>query len=133
MLLPTIEPAKPPRRRRRRMKQSAAPAGLVLVEAIYDLAGPMAPCVTLRFDRAIDSDGADPAVFLVNDGVEMHLLWRGYVVMPIDAAAVAIGLEPIGAAGGAEQTLTAGAGNGIVAVEDGGTWAGVEELGLPYP
>ena len=30
-------------------------------------------------------------------------------------------------------TLTASAGTGIVATDDGGTWEGVEGLQLPYP
>ena len=34
---------------------------------------------------------------------------------------------------GSDTTLTATAGNGIVAVNDGGHWAGVSGLVLPFP
>jgi len=47
-------------------------------------------------------------------------------------AIVEITLVPIGTASGALR-ISATAASGIVAVDDGGTWAGVTDLGLPFP
>jgi hypothetical protein len=43
-----------------------------------------------------------------------------------------VALEFLASAPLAPVTLTATALTGIVAVDDGGTWAGVSELGLPF-
>jgi hypothetical protein len=48
-------------------------------------------------------------------------------------SAVVIGLLEIGPSISEDTVLSAGAGNGIVAVDDGGVWSGVSELVLPYP
>jgi hypothetical protein len=49
------------------------------------------------------------------------------------AATVKLILQVIGGASGGRVLLTATALTGIVAAGDGGTWAGVTELELPYP
>jgi hypothetical protein len=48
-------------------------------------------------------------------------------------SAVVIGLLETGPSGSSDTLLTAGAGNGIVAIDDGGGWSGVTALVLPYP
>ena len=46
---------------------------------------------------------------------------------------VVIAMIDTGPASGTAETLSATASTGIVASDDGGTWAGVSELGLPFP
>jgi hypothetical protein len=45
---------------------------------------------------------------------------------------IAVSLERVGDAPFGPVTLTASALTGLVAADDGGTWAGVNDLGLPY-
>jgi hypothetical protein len=90
--------------------------------------------VVLTFDRAIDIAGLDGAQITVNDGVYVGSVFAatGAATM-LTPASVRIVLEPIGEAEIGAVTLTASAASGIVAVDDGGTWAGVTALGLPFP
>jgi hypothetical protein len=46
---------------------------------------------------------------------------------------VQFSLNRIGSASESGEHLFASATSGIVAVNDGGTWAGVTDLALPYP
>jgi hypothetical protein len=47
--------------------------------------------------------------------------------------AVVIALFATTPSGSADTLLNASAGNGIVAIDDGGLWNGASELVLPYP
>jgi hypothetical protein len=103
---------------------------LVLVAAYYD---GDAPGVHLTFDRAIDPSGAVVADFTVIDAPEsIHFVGSGEP-SPQSETEVLIFLTNVGAASGPDVLLTVGAGNGIVAVDDGGTWEGVSGLVLPWP
>jgi len=46
---------------------------------------------------------------------------------------VSVNLQVVGEPTGALTTLTASAATGIVAVDDGGTWAGTTNTELPFP
>ncbi|HEV2296749.1 MAG TPA: hypothetical protein VGR35_23105 [Tepidisphaeraceae bacterium] len=89
--------------------------------------------VTLTFDRAIDVAGLVGSAIVVEDaGAGLRFEATGLVTI-IDPQTVRIGLGETGPSGTAENTLTASGGTGIVAVDDGGMWAGVTELVLPFP
>ena len=45
---------------------------------------------------------------------------------------VRVALQELGATGAGSVTLTVLEENGIVAVDDGGTWEGVSDLSLPF-
>lgn len=102
---------------------------LTLVSAAFD----DGPNVTLAFDRAIDVTALDGAAVVVDDPVVTGVLYEatGGPVL-LDPATVRITLNAIGDPSGTDVRLTAGAGNGIVAVDDGGAWAGAINLLLPF-
>jgi len=82
----------------------------------------------------VDLGGADPQQVVVNDGPGGTTYQGGSVTAGGSAAQVAVGLSPDGTASGPGVTLTVGAGGaGLVAADDGGTWAGVTDLQLPFP
>ncbi|MEA2708234.1 MAG: hypothetical protein QOF78_835 [Phycisphaerales bacterium] len=129
----------PPKFRKRRGHEKreaqaahpAPPTALTLVAATYsdgDLR------VRLVFDRAIDIAGIEGSQIFVADadlGVEFD--GDGAAATLFDATTVDVGLAELGPVGGELVKLTATAASGIVAVDDGGTWAGVFELALPFP
>jgi hypothetical protein len=110
----------------------APPAtALSLVQATYQSA---VPSIRLAFDRAIDVSGLVGTQIVIADGSISGLRFdaQGDVTI-INPSTVEIGLVDIEAWAGPDVRLTAGAGSGIVAVDDGGTWAGVTNLLLPFP
>jgi hypothetical protein len=118
-------------RRRRGRARLTAPAALVLVGAVYDAS---APRVTLTFDRTIDVAALDGGQIIVVDGAIAGALFaaQGTATL-IDPATVEIGLVDLTGWSGPGVRLNAGPGTGIVAASDGGTWAGVANLLLPFP
>jgi hypothetical protein len=106
------------------------PVALTLVSATYEIG----TSVELTFDRAIDIAGIDVAAFFVDDGALADFKYQGYdppeLLGPASVRVLLTGVEDGGDPG---THLTVGADSGIVAVDDGGTWAGVTELALPYP
>jgi hypothetical protein len=131
MLSPT-----PPKYRKhhvlpKRTPPTPTPAALTLLEAVY--LNDDGPYVRLKFDRAIDLSGLDGAQIDVKDGIDLgvEFLATGTATL-LDPQTVRIDLVTVGDYSG-DDLLTASASNGIVAVDDGGTWAGVTNLGLPWP
>jgi hypothetical protein len=121
------------RRRRRPPIATTAPAvELILESAAYEEGEENA--VVLTFDRAVDIAGLDGAQITVNDGVYVGSVFAatGAATM-LTPTSVRIVLEPIGEAEIGAVTLTASATSGIIAVDDGGTWAGAVDLALPFP
>ena len=124
-------PAKPRVRRTRRPApaSSTPPAALTLVSAAYDPGA----AVDLTFDRAIDIAGMDPASFVVSDG-DYGFQYAGTeeseLLSPTTLRVVLVGIGEWSEPG---VTMTASSANGIVAEGDGGTWAGVSGLALPFP
>jgi hypothetical protein len=87
--------------------------------------------LTLTFDRAIDISGMDGSQISVADHVEGNSFTAEGSPTVTDPASVQIGLTYAGPVDvGTEVLLNAAAGNGIVAVDDGGAWAGVVDWEL---
>jgi len=125
MLIPTFKKyrKRPPRTRG---TSSAAPPGLTLVSAAYDGGD---SSVILTFDRAVDISAFDGSAISLVSGTTLF----GGTTAALDGdAIVEITLVPIGSASGPLR-LSATASSGIVAVDDGGTWAGCSDMGLPFP
>src|SRR5687767_1295485 len=119
------------RRRRRAAFGAATPPALMLVEAVLE-SFEDDPRVRLTFDRAIDVAEFDPSQVSVNDPTGSAFLFVGMGVFDVpDAQSVVVALVADGPATGTVTVLNASAATGIVASDDGGTWAGVEALVLP--
>ena len=129
----SVIPARRPRLRRKRQTKTAAPAALTLLEAEFTYVGP-GGALTLVFDRAIDIAAFVPSAITLEDpsGSGFAFAGTGVVDTP-DAQTVVVEMGSTGTAEGTLDVVTATAATGIVAVDDGGTWAGVSGLGLPYP
>jgi hypothetical protein len=120
-----------PRRHRKRNNRASAPAALTLVAATYDKD---APFVDLAFDRAIDIDAMDVTQIIVDDDVFTGSRLVGFeTAVLVNPTTVRVPLNPIDGAMHPDIHLTASAASGIVAVDDGGTWAGADVLALPFP
>ena len=90
--------------------------------------------VTLTFDRAIDIGGiVVGGDITVNDPAITGNLYAAYAATLVGPNSVSVNLEVVAESTGTLTTLTASGATGIVAVDDGGTWAGVTELALPFP
>src|SRR4051812_31287482 len=128
--IPTIIPAPPRKMRRRKLGGSTTPAvALTLVAAQYH---EEEQWVRLTFDRAIDISALNPAQVVVDDDDFTGNRLAGVAgATMISATTVQIPLDPIGSASESNVHLIATATNGIVASDDGGTWAGESDLRLP--
>jgi hypothetical protein len=131
-IAPPLEyPRRRPRPRRQFGPPPTPPAALVLVEAAFD---EVARTLRLTFDRAIDIATLDGAQITVDDGAVTAARYEAVGPASLDGpAAVVIGLLELGPTEEPGTLLTAGAGNGIVATDDGGPWAGVTDVALPFP
>ena len=108
---------------------SAPPLALTLVAASYD----DGDAVELTFDRAVDISAFDGSAITVDDPVDYDLIYHGTGgVSLLNPAKVRIVLVAFGNGEGGSITLTATVASGIVAVDDGGAWAGVSALALPF-
>ena len=118
------------RKRRGRPNSARPPFALTLVAAMYD----PGTSIRLSFDRPIDVAALVGSQIIVDDGVILGIQYeaQGTATM-IDPATVEIGLLDVTGSSVPGVRLTAGAANGIVAVDDGGTWAGVSDVPLPFP
>ncbi len=130
----TIPPAifrRRPGRKKRPAQFSPPPAALVLVAATYA----ESTWVQLTFDRPIDVAGLIGSAITVDDGDLTATRWEatGPSVTMIDPATVRIELVEFDPFAGVGILLDATGGSGIVAVDDGGTWAGVSDVALPFP
>jgi hypothetical protein len=120
-------------RRRVRLKATAAnppPTALTLVEASFDTVDGV--YLRLTFDRAIDASG------LNGSAIQLGVNEFGYLydaTGPFEMYApetINILMVQIGGYEG-DDILNATSASGIVAVDDGGAWAGVTDITLPYP
>jgi hypothetical protein len=92
-----------------------------------------ATLVRLTFDRPINAAGIVAGQMTVDDGpFEGRRFVSTAGVDVVDPVTIDVALIEVGMAAGADVILTAGAGTGIVAVDDGGTWDGVTDLVLPF-
>ena len=125
-----------PRRRPRPRAQFGPPpvAPLTLVEAEFDNGGAPLPFARLRFDRAIDIDSIDVEQVTVDDGLGSGLRYRGTgTATLVDAQTVRIDMADYDLWFVPTVTLSATNATGIVATDDGAAWAGVSNVGLPFP
>ena len=130
MFVPSVPKFRKRRRAPRRKPVQAPPATLVLVSAYYDESEAI---LTLAFDRAVDASGLAAAQITVYDGsFNSHTYAGSGAATIVSPTTIQITLTITGPASVAPVTLTASAITGITAVDDGGTWAGVTELGLPF-
>ena len=130
--MPVITPAIPFRRQRVRRIPPPPPVALTLVSAALEGEGDLV--LRLTFDRAIDLDALDASQVSVNDGGGTGLAYAGADVDDTpEPQAVVLTLAETGPAVPGTTTLSASSATGIVAADDGGTWAGVTALELPYP
>ena len=127
----TFQPRKPFHRRARAADAPAAPpAPLTLVFASFD---PGLLILRLGFDRAINISGLNPGQLFVNDhDTDTQYTGLGPGAL-IDPSTADIEMQELQAMGFPDTRLVATSGNGIVAVDDGGTWPGVFDLLLPFP
>jgi hypothetical protein len=121
----------PAKRKGRGRSTEATPlATLLLISASYDES---VPAVFLTFDRAVDASAFVAGQVIVDDGSIAPGLWGGVGAAGIlGPTQIAVALERLGDAPVGPVTLTATALTGITAVDDGGTWAGVTDVGLPF-
>ena len=131
LLIPPI----PARRHQKTTPPSAPtppPAPLVLVAATYDENDAI---VLLTFDRAVDVSAFDGAAVFLGDPTFNNTAYAGTSPAYLDAPTIVrVVLTATGPYFNTEVDLNVGAGNGIVAVDDGGAWAGTGGiLFLPYP
>ena len=118
-----------PIRRAPRVVPPVAP--LMLVAATYDADGPKA---TLTFDRAVNVSAFEGSAINVNDPVSAAATFEGSGgAVLVSPAVIDVMLTPIDLPSGTVVTMSATALTGIVAADDGGTWAGVADLELPFP
>jgi hypothetical protein len=132
MLLPVF-PIYRKRRGRGRPREAQPapppPAALTLTAAAF---ATLPARVTLTFDRPVDIAGFVGNQITVRVGVT-EILYQGNAATLVGPAAVRVTLAAIGPATGGGVKMTASAGTGIVAEDDGGTWDGVTDWGLPFP
>jgi len=130
-----IIPPKIVRKKRARMKApTAAPtpppgAPLNLEDANYyhDTL-----TLVISFDRDISISGFVPSQITVSDGQYNNHVYTASGATMLGTSALTVTLVA-GATYEADQVvMNASALTGITAVNDGGTWAGASDLGLPY-
>ena len=123
------------RKRRGRAKASGAnptpPLALTLVEASFATDDYVS--VRLTFDRAVDATGIDGTQITLGVNEFGYLYNATGAVVVLDPQTIEITCVQIGGFEGEQSVLNATALSGIVAVDDGGAWAGVNDLALPYP
>jgi hypothetical protein len=118
------------RKRKSGAVQTVAPLTLVL--ATYEDINPSV--LSLTFDRDIDVTALDWTAIVVNDQPNTGQRWQGTdEFSQPDDATVRITLIATGPATPGPLTMSASAGNGIVARDDGAAWAGASNLELPFP
>ena len=138
MNIPPVIPLKRRVHRKRRAVPVAGPTppppvALVLVSAAYQTFDD--PFLTLTFDRAINIEAFEGSGMLVDDGQFRLTLFDALGGLTLeDPQTLRIELTTVGPSTAAgDVLLSAAANNGIVAVDDGGAWAGVANLALPFP
>ena len=128
---PAIVPTKRRTRRVRRPDRAATPTPTLTLTAASYQSG---TSVTLTFDRAVDADGLNGTQIVVSDvsGTGDRYVATGTKIQ-LDPQTLMLGLVVSGSPTQQGVVMNATADTGIVAADDGGTWAGVTNLPLPFP
>ena len=114
--------------KRRDSRAVVAPTALTLVAASYNEAS----WVRVSFDRAISIGAINPSQITVRDGSMDGQIFVGVSATLISPVMVEIALAAVEPFSDEYVALYATATTGILAVNNGGTWAGVNELVLPF-
>ena len=116
----------------RKAPPAPPPAPLVLVAATYDENDAI---VFLTFDRPVDVAAFDGSAVFLGDPTFNNTAYAGTSPAYLDAPTIVrVILTATGPYFNTEVDLNVSGVNGIVAVDDGGTWAGTGGiLFLPYP
>jgi hypothetical protein len=134
MLINTPPPFRKSRRLAKRKPPSAPPTPVALTLVSAEFIAIDGTFLRMTFDRAIDIAAMDGSAVVVDDTVNLGQRFVATGAATLESpTTVHVVLVEDGDATGTGTTLTAAADNGIVAVDDGGTWAGVTDLVLPYP
>jgi hypothetical protein len=132
-LTPLVYRKRKNRQRPRRKSAPPAPAELVLESATVVVDDELWQ-LTLTFDRAIALVDFDGAAITVSEDVALGLLLNGVGAVAITSPnTLVVTMVEVGPATGPGVVLNATALSGIVAMDDGGTWGGAVDLGLPFP
>jgi hypothetical protein len=132
-LTPLVYRKRKNRQRPRRKSAPPAPAELVLESATFVVDDELWQ-LTLTFDRAIALVDFDGAAITVSEDVALGLLLNGVGAVAITSPnTLVVTMVEVGPATGPGVVLNATALSGIVAMDDGGTWGGAVDLGLPFP
>ena len=125
-----IPPPKFPQRRIKPRK-FVPPVALTLVAAAFNADDLY---VTLTFDRAIDIAAIDPSVIRVYDGGAALAVYQGAGDgASLDGpATLRLEMEEFGESAAGPVLLVSSDQSGIVAENDGGTWAGAVNVVLPF-
>ena len=126
----------PPQRKQKRIRfKPELPPNPPPVTALTLVAAEFSsdPFVDLTFDRAIDIENINLGAFRVNEQATGYYYLGQPDAMLISATTVRVPLVDVDYWEGTGLHLIAGAGNGIVAVDDGGTWSGTSDTDLPFP
>jgi hypothetical protein len=114
--------------RRPRVSPPPTPVALTLVAASYSTGA----WVRLTFDRAVDIAAIHVAAITVNDDNSDEAYVGSGAATLFTSVTVQVPLVISHGATGPGTELTATNATGIVAADDGGTWAGVSALSLPF-
>jgi hypothetical protein len=121
----------PPKRKNiRPPREPKKPAvALTLVAATYSTGA----WVRLTFDRAVDISAINVTTVFVNDDDSDEAYTGSGTATLVTAQQVQIPLAILHGSTGPGTKLSVSGNSGIVAVDDGGKWAGVSALALPFP
>ena len=120
-----------PRARRASDRRKIRPVAALILAAWSADVEEDVPTVTLAFDRAIDVASIRVAAIEVGTIATGGLYQGSGVATLVDPRTVQVPLALVGAYPGSSVELFAGADTGIVATDDGGTWAGTGDVPLP--
>ena len=125
MLKPS--PPKTHHRRPPKPKKRSVPSqpGLMLQAVLYPANSGQS--IHLEFDRDINIGSINVGQILVSDSTLNKIRQGTGSATLIDSQTVQIDLDDAGAYSGDDDVLNASNDTGIVAVDDGGTWAGVSD------
>ena len=102
-----------------------------MLSAAYDSGE---PALWLVFDRAVNIAAINTAAFILEDAQFNNFRYDGGGGAELTGPeTLKVLLVEVDNASGSGVKLSVAAGNGVVAVDDGGTWAGVSDLALPFP
>ena len=117
----------------RRPRKSGPPTPPIAAPVLVAASCTEGPTLILSFDRPVDVAGLVPGLLRVDNGLLMYRYVGYQTPAVLDPQTIEVPLTGVEDYAGPGVTLTAAAGNGIVAADGGLAWAGVGDLELPFP